>query len=67
MTLEQRTRRSLTLGVGAGTLRACPGPRIKYGAGFDPGTGSAQQRWLQGGVMTKAKTIQRSPLVVTAH
>ena len=52
-------KRSLTPGVGAGTLRACPGP--------DPGMGRAQQRWFQGGGMTRAKTIQRSPLVVTAR
>ena len=44
-------RRSLTPGVGAGTLRM----------------GRAQQRRFQGGVMTRAKTIQRSPLVVTAR
>ena len=45
-------RRSLTPGAGAGTLR----------------TGRAQkQEWFQGGVMTRASTIQRSPLVVTVR
>ena len=33
-----------------------------------PGTGRAQkQEWFQGGVMTRASTIQRSPLVVTVR
>ena len=42
-------RRSLTCGVGAGTLK----------------TGKAQQRLVQGGVTTRVGTIQRSPLVLT--
>ena len=52
-------RRSLTCGVGAGTLKACPG--------LDPGMGKAQQRLFQGGVMTRVSTIQRRPLVLTVR
>ena len=44
-------RRSLTCGVGAGTLKI----------------GKAQQRLFQGGVTTRVSTIQRSPLVLTAR
>ena len=44
-------RRSLTCGVGAGTLKM----------------GKAQQRLFQGGVMTRVSTIQRRPLVLTVR
>lgn len=51
MVLCLSPRRSLTWGVGAGTLK----------------TGKAQQRVFLGGVTTRVSTIQRNPLVLTAR
>ena len=51
MVLCLSPRRSLTRGVGAGTLRK----------------GKAQQLVVHGGVTTRVSTIQRSPLALTAR
>ena len=51
MVLCLKPKRSLTCGVGAGTLKM----------------GKAQQRAAHGGVRTRVNTIQRSPLVLTAR